>query len=293
MRQSSKFQRRLAAGAFLIVAGPVALGSVAYACQSLATLHANPSSAVAGGTVNVTGKNYSSATSSTPVQIRLDDRDGPILATFPAGVRDINGPVTIPAGTAVGVHTLIATQYTSTGNAVSGTPGRATVTVTVAGRSAGEGSAATPAAAAARDSATAPVAATPAAPAAQAASAPAAAAATTAGAGTLSPAAAAPAAAAAATAAGAPAAADAAAPAGTPAAAAAAAPVAAVAADQAAPAAQSAAQVDAGLISAAAPGSSSTLPGLTLVAAAALVLLGLGAFVKSGRNILGRNTLAG
>ena len=274
MRQMSRTRRRLAAGAFLIVAGPVALGSVAYACQSLATLHANPPSAAAGGTVSLFGKNYSSASTSTNIEIRLDGREGPVIASFPPS-STISGNATIPAGTATGTHTLVATQFTNTGNPVSGTPGRASVTVTVAARTAADGASTAPAAA--TDQAAAPTAATPATPAAGPAAA------------TAAPAqsvAAPPAPAAAAN--GAPAA-PVANVASTPAAAAATSAPAVAAPDAAAAAptapAAGAASVDVGLVPASAE-STSVLPGLTLVAGLALVLLGLVAFLKS---ILGRS----
>jgi len=51
--------------------------------------------------------------------------------------------------------------------------------------------------------------------------------------------------------------------------------------------------VIAGLLPASSSESSSALPGITLAAGVAVVLLGLVAFVKSGRNILGRGTSLG
>jgi len=286
MRQMSKTRKRLAAGAFLVVAGPVALGSVAYACQSLATLHANPSSSAAGGTVTLFGKNYSSSATSSNIEIHLDARGGPVLESFsPRSVLD-NVLVTLPPGTAAGVHTLVATQSTSSGNAVSGTPGRATVSVTVAGRTSADGASAAPAAATSSDPAAAtPTAATPAAPAAapaavsaapaQAVAAPTAPAAS--GAGSAAPAAN-----------------VASTPAAQAAVAGAAPVVAAPDAAVAAPTASAAgpASVNVGLLPASSE-SASILPGLTLVAGLALVLLGLVAFLKSGRNIIGRSPLAG
>ena len=273
MRQMSRTRRRLAAGAFLIVAGPVALGSVAYACQSLATLHANPRSAAAGSTVTLFGKNYSSSASSSNIDIHLDARSGPVIATFgPSSV--LNGTATIPAGTAAGTHTLVATQTTSAGNAVSGTPGRATVVITVAGRTSADGAAAGPAATASTDATAAtPAAVTPATPAASAASS-----------------AAAPAQAVAAPSASAPASGGAAAPAAgvaapsAPAAAASAAPAVSAPDAAAAPSAPAAgaSSVNVGLLPASSE-STSILPGLTLVAGLALVLLGLVAFLKSVR----------
>lgn len=294
MRQIRISKRRLAAGAFTILAAPVALGSVAYACQRLATLHANPLSAPAGSTVTLFGKNYSANTADTQIQIRLDGRSGRVIAAFAPRSVINNEPVTIPADVAAGTHTLVATQFTASGDAVSGTPGRATVQVTVAaGRTAGASSSS--GAAAPVDSAV--TAATPAA----------ASAAPTAAAGSV--AAPAPAVAASAPrvdAPGAPAgpaapAATTAAPvagdvgvAGTPAAGLAAASAGAAATATEAttsPAAAAPASVDVGGLLPASAESNSLLPGLTLAAGLALVLLSMGAFLKSGRKLLGGSSL--
>jgi hypothetical protein len=276
----SRTRRRLAAGAFLVVAGPVALGSVAYACQSLATLHANPNAAAAGASVTLFGKNYSSSASSTPIVIHLDTRDGAAIASFPPA-SILNGTAVIPAGTAAGTHTLVATQYTAAGNAVSGTPGRASVSVTVASRTSADGVAAGPAATASSGTVAATPAVTPAAPAASAA-APAAVASAPAqsvAAGSVSS-----------TGSAAPVANVASTPAASAAVPSAAPAVSAPEAAAAAPSASVAgpASVNVGLLPASSQ-STSILPGLTLVAGLALVLLGLVAFLKSGRSILGRS----
>lgn len=287
MRQI-RTNKRLAAGAFLIVAGPVALGSVAYACQSLATLHANPGSAAAGSTVSLFGANYSSSASATPIQIRLDGVDGPVLATF-GQASNFSGTVAIPEDTAVGNHYLVATQFTASGARVSGTPGRANVAVTVAPRASSGRStaAATPAAQ--------PTAATPAAATSVAAPTAATQAATSRDAATPAPAApsAQPAAGPIAATGGAPAqavdAGTASVPAtqtATPALAATDTPAAA-----AAPAA-GAAELNVGLQPASSGSTNSLMPGLTLAVGLALVLLSLGAFLKSGRNMFGSAPLA-
>lgn len=295
MRQYSKTQRRLAVGAFLITAGPVALGSAAYACQSIVTAQATPNSVSAGNTITVSGANYSAAvhgpdvqapnvpggpTGNSPIEIRLNERDGRVIGTGTTGAtRKFSTQVTIPNDVAAGVHTLIIMQYRADGVLISGGPGRVSVTVTAAGgsRTAAEGTVAAPAAApASGTAAAAPAAAAP------VASAPAAAAAETSAArdaGTT----AAPAAAAAATSA-APVESVATAPA---AAAAATAPVASP--DAASPAPASSAASSLGSLVPASSESSNVLPGLTLAVGLALVLLSLGAFVKSGRNMLGRN----
>jgi len=290
MPKTSRFQRRLATGAFLAIAAPVALGSVAYACQSMATLQANPGSATAGSSLTLTGRNYSGATGSSPIDIHLDTRAGLIIASIPAA-SVLSGSAVIPADTALGVHTLIATQTKADGNPVSGTPGRASVSIIVAGKTS-EGAAATPVAAAASDpvvATTTAATATPVTPVTPAVSA-AAPVASVASAPSASPvvpgqASAVPAAT---TANVVPAAASAATTpsVATAEAAPAAAAPAAAAIDQSTPVAGPA-SVNVGLL-AASSDSSSRLPGLTLAAGLAVVLLGLGAFVKSGRNMLGR-----
>jgi hypothetical protein len=239
--------------------------------------------------VTLFGKNYSASASSTPIVIHLDTRDGAAIASFPP-TAILNGSAVIPAGTAAGTHTLVATQYTAAGNAVSGTPGRASVSVSVAARTSADGVAAGPAATASSGTAAAtPAAVTPASPAASAA-APAAVASAPAqsvAAGSVSSTgSAAPAANVASTPS-----ASASAAASAPGAAASAAQ--AVSAPDAAAAAPSAsvagpASVNVGLLPASSH-STSILPGLSLVAGLALVLLGLVAFLKSGRSILGRS----
>lgn len=130
MRQ---MKRRLFTGMFALATVPVAAASVAYACQSLATLHANPNSGAAGTEVVVTGTNYSATGSN--IDIRLDSRNATPIKSIPA-TKTINTTVVIPAGTAVGYHTLIATQNNSSGVPASGTPGRASFNVTAASSSA-------------------------------------------------------------------------------------------------------------------------------------------------------------
>jgi hypothetical protein len=289
MRQISKNQRRLAAGAFLIIAAPIVATSVAYACQSLATLHANPRSTTAGSTVLLRGTNYSSGASNSNIEIRLDGRTGRLLASLTPRSSLVDVPVVIPADVAAGTHTLLATQFTSSGNAVSGTPGRASLVLTVAARTSSDASGAGGGATstASTDSGAAAPAATPAvvAPAVPAASTPAPA---VPGAATANQVVApTPAAAAASNSVAVPATAEGTTP-GAPAASTAAPAVAPAAAEPTASAAGPA-SVNVGLLPASASDSSS-LPGLAMAAGLALVLLALGAFIKTGRNVLGRGT---
>lgn len=129
-------KRRLLISIFALAMVPLLAGSAAYACQRLVTLHANPSSAAAGAVVKVRGQNYTNDPKASNVDIRLDRRSGPVLASVaPAGL----GPsgsfeldVTIPSGTAIGDHILIATQTLASGAPCVGCPGRANLTVTAA-----------------------------------------------------------------------------------------------------------------------------------------------------------------
>ena len=129
--------RRRSAVFFAAVAAPVIAASAAFACQSLSTAAVSPKSGPAGSTVTVTGNNYSTAATSSPVQVRLDSRTGPLLwSGAPAANRSITATVTIPGDTPAGYHTILVTQYTSTGAPVAGTPGRTSFQVTGAASSA-------------------------------------------------------------------------------------------------------------------------------------------------------------
>lgn len=138
MRQT---KRRFFTGIFALAMVPLLAASAAYACQRLVTLHANPASAAAGAAdaVTVTGANYSMEATSSPVDIRLDTRDGPVLASIV--VSELRGGrftrnVTIPGNTAIGNHILIATQTLANGAPCVGCPGRANIEVTAAQASA-------------------------------------------------------------------------------------------------------------------------------------------------------------
>lgn len=136
-------------GSFALVTVPLLAASAAYACQRLVTLHANPTSAAAGATVQVSGVNYDRNATSSPVDIRLDRRSGAVLAsvsTASLGSKgDFSVAVTIPAGTAIGNHILVATQTLGNGAPCVGCPGRANLEVTSAAAASAGSSAAGPA----------------------------------------------------------------------------------------------------------------------------------------------------
>ncbi|MDP9441836.1 MAG: hypothetical protein M3P34_06615, partial [Actinomycetota bacterium] len=145
-------KRRFFTGIFALAMVPLLAASAAYACQRLATLHANPTSAGQGTQVQVQGANYSKTAGSSNVDIRLDGRNGPVLATIAPASLEGSGntgkfsvTVTVPANTAIGNHILVATQTLSGGEPCIGCPGRANLEVRAAAASSSSGTAAAPA----------------------------------------------------------------------------------------------------------------------------------------------------
>lgn len=133
----NRVQRRLVL-TFLAAAVPVAVASAAFACQSLATLSANPKSGPVGTSVTLTGANYSGSPSAGDVEIHLDSRTGPLLASTRAdSAGKISVTFTVP-DMSKGFHTFLATQLVN-GVPKSGTPGRTSFEVTKATASASAG----------------------------------------------------------------------------------------------------------------------------------------------------------
>lgn len=123
-------RRRLVVG-FAALAIPLGVASAAFACQSLSTLALSPGAGPVGTSVTATGGNYSSSTSASAVDIHLDTREGPVLAsTRPSSTGTISVTFTIPSSMAVGYHNLVATQKNANGTPKSGTPGRSSFQVT-------------------------------------------------------------------------------------------------------------------------------------------------------------------
>ena len=117
---------------FLLIFGSalsLAVASIAWACGNLATLNLDQSSAAPGGAVTGEGNNYSN-TAGTPVEVHLGTREGPVLWSGAPVNRRVSPTFNIPAGTAPGYYTLIATQYQTNGLPVAGAPGRARIQVT-------------------------------------------------------------------------------------------------------------------------------------------------------------------
>ena len=301
MRRNSQTKRRFLLGAFGVAVAPLVLASVAHACTQLTNLAVNPKSGAAGVSVELTGSNYRNEATAGPVEIRLNSRSGPVIASLPVSAinatgRTIRLSAPIPANIAVVYHTLIATQInTATGALLGGFPVRAAYRVTAPAT--GRTSASAPAPEASTEPAATAGATEPAALAASPAATPA----VLGSAGSTD---AAPSGAAGGSATPAPAvAAPANDPAGPVASAADSvespaprAPVAdvgrspveaAALSPAAAPSARiSTETVSGGLLTAPADATSGVLPGLTLALGAALVLLSLAAFLKSGRTAL-------
>jgi hypothetical protein len=107
------------------LAAPIVAASAAFACQSLATLTLDKKSGPSGTRVTVVqGANYSGSPTASRVEFRLDKRDGTLLGATAGPQANITGTqftVTGPAGW----HVILATQYTASGAAVAGTPGKA------------------------------------------------------------------------------------------------------------------------------------------------------------------------
>ena len=122
-------KRKLTLGAFVVTAVSMGAASVAFACQSLATLSVSPNSGASGTVVNFSGGKYSSSSSASDVVIHRDTKTGPALWTGRASSTGSIGGSFAMTGT-TGYHVLIATQYTSPGVPCAGCPGRSSFNVT-------------------------------------------------------------------------------------------------------------------------------------------------------------------
>ena len=113
------------------VAVPLVAASIAYACTALATLGLNPTQGDAGTQVQGTGRGFSRATSGVePVILRFGSRTGTELwRGRPDAGGNISFSFTVPKVNP-GSYAIIATQNTADGQAVPGTPARASFTVT-------------------------------------------------------------------------------------------------------------------------------------------------------------------
>ncbi|MDP8942778.1 MAG: hypothetical protein M3N16_01445 [Actinomycetota bacterium] len=114
---------------------PLVIASTAWACARLAIIHVSPNSAKPGATVTVTGRNFDPPVNSrgvrfSPVSIRLDSRNGPVLAQATTDSRGrFSVSMTVPKARA-GSRVLLGTQHAQvTGAPSAGTPARAVLRV--------------------------------------------------------------------------------------------------------------------------------------------------------------------
>ena len=117
---------------------PLAVASVAWACGVLATLTLDKKVAAPGQALTATGRNYAntSPTGASAVSIRLQTRSGQVLSTVAASNGKIEDTFTLPANTSPGWYVVLATQQNANGTQKAGTPGRTTLRVQSASKSA-------------------------------------------------------------------------------------------------------------------------------------------------------------
>lgn len=104
--------RRVSVSLFVAVA-TLLLGSVAaWACTNLATMNLSESAVQPGGTIDITGTSFETATNGgQPVELRWNAPDGAVLASaVPDPSGNIAATLTVPADTQPGHYVLIATQ---------------------------------------------------------------------------------------------------------------------------------------------------------------------------------------
>lgn len=117
---------------------PLAVASVAWACGVLATLTLDKRVAAPGQALTVSGRNYAntSPTGASPVSVRLQSRSGQVLTTVAAANGKIEDTFTLPSNISPGWYVVLATQQNANGTQKSGTPGRTTLRVQAASKSA-------------------------------------------------------------------------------------------------------------------------------------------------------------
>lgn len=120
----------LATGALLLLSAGSAWA------PHVAQLNVSPTTVRPGDTVTIVGTRGYGA--EQPVDIRLDDIDGPVLATFQTDDQFFAafgpGEVTIPADVEPGAHVLVATQVLDEEDShIRGVPARAAIEVVGAG----------------------------------------------------------------------------------------------------------------------------------------------------------------
>lgn len=108
-----------------ILAVPLAVASLAFACARLATLKLDRAGGRSGVVTNAVGINFNNDAKSSPVAIRFNSRNGRILWSGRADRSGkVKGSFRIP-NARPGNYVIIATQETAEGRPAAGTPGRA------------------------------------------------------------------------------------------------------------------------------------------------------------------------
>lgn len=111
-----------------VLLSPVAVAAD-YHEGKLASLRVTPSTSCDRRLLTAVGNDFSDAGTSSNIELRLDRRDGPSMASIPP-TRMFVVDFLMIAGTAPGDHVVIATQVVGTGSPAPGTPARANIRVT-------------------------------------------------------------------------------------------------------------------------------------------------------------------
>ena len=119
--------RRWAMGGMAAVAAVLVASAAAWACVSGPSVTLNPANAKPGETVTLTMRDFRKA---DPVQVRWNDLNGPVLASFEqnASGSPFTGDITVPADARPGNYVLILSQTAPDGK-LSQMPVRALITV--------------------------------------------------------------------------------------------------------------------------------------------------------------------
>lgn len=108
----------------------VAFAASAYACTALATLQSSSPATAAGSSITTTGSSFA-AKGAGPVVIHWNGAAGPEVGrATPDANGNITATVAVPKTAEPGQYVLVATQTKTNGEAVYGTPARASVAVT-------------------------------------------------------------------------------------------------------------------------------------------------------------------
>jgi hypothetical protein len=133
---SARRRAKLTLAAVAVLAVPLAIASMAFACARLATLKLDRAGGTPGARVGAEGRNFSNDAASSPVALRLNSRRGPVLWEGRPNRRGrIRASFTIPSARA-GHYVILATQQTAEGRPAAGTPARAPLRVRSSSRSA-------------------------------------------------------------------------------------------------------------------------------------------------------------